>query len=353
MRKLLSLCEITKKTLSNNNSAQINIDNFYDNIDLSVTITRSKFEEMCNELFIKSLEPIQRALKDAKLSTKDINDVVLIGGSTRIPKIQELLNNLFPSKLKTNINPDEAVAFGAAVQAAILNNSGDSKTDQLVLLDVTPLSLGIETAGGVMSVMIKRNSPIPCNKEEFFSTYSDNQPGVTIKVFEGERSMTKDLNCLGVFELTGIPPMPKGTPRIKVNFMVDENGIMSVSATEESTNKVSKIVIENKKGRLESDLIDKMIKDAERFREKDNLVRETIEAKNSLEYYITSVKRTIENTEFKTKIGESKFQELFIKLNSFEEWFEQATENNLTKTDYTNKYKELEDFILPIFKEHI
>ena len=206
----------------------------------------------------------------------------------------------------SNINPDEAVAFGAAVQAAILNNSGDSKTDQIVLLDVTPLSLGIETAGGVMSVMIKRNTPIPCKKEEFFSTYSDNQPGVTIKVYEGERGMTKDLNCLGTFELTGIPPMPKGTPRIKVSFMVDENGIMSVEATEESTNKASKIIIENKKGRLESDLIDKMINDAERFREKDKLIRETIEAKNSLEYYISSVKRTIENTDFRTKLGDIK-----------------------------------------------
>jgi len=349
MRKLLTMCETAKKTLSNNSSAQINIDNFYNGIDLSVQITRTKFEEMCNDLFLKSLEPIRKALSDAKLSTKDINDVVLIGGSTRIPKVQQLLNELFPGKLKTNINPDEAVAFGASVQAAILNNSGDQKTDQLVLLDVTPLSLGIETAGGVMSVMIKRNSAIPCKKEEIFSTYSDNQPGVTIKVYEGERSLTKDLNCLGTFELTGIPPMPKGTPRIKVSFNVDENGIMSVEAVEESTSKTSKIVIENKKGRLENDLIDKMLQDADRFREKDKLVKETIEAKNSLEYYISSVKRTIEGTEFRNKLGEEKFQEIFIKINSFEEWLESG--DKLTQKNYKNKYKELEDYIVPVFKQ--
>lgn len=351
MRKLLSLCEQSKKTLSTSNIAQINIDNFYDGEDLSMNITRSKFEELCAECFTRSLEPIQKALKDAKMGTIDINDVVLIGGSTRIPKIQSLLNELFPGKLKSNINPDEAVAFGAAVQGAILSNNGDNRTDKLVLLDVTPLSLGIETAGGVMSVMIKRNTSIPCEVTEVFSTYCDNQPGVTVRVYEGERSMTKDNNSLGTFELLGIPPMKKGQPRIKVKFMVDVNGIMSVEASEESTNKQNKILIENKKGRLDDSIIEKMIKDSERFCEKDKMAKEKIESKNNLDCYINNSKNSLDNAEVKIKLGEEKFSEIMSKIINIEDWLEESEGISIiNKDDYDNKYKDLESFLIPIFK---
>jgi L1 cell adhesion molecule like protein len=351
MRKLLTLCELAKKTLSTSNVAQISIDNFFEGEDLSMTITRNKFEELCDEYFKRSLEPIEKALKDAKLTKIDINDVVLIGGSTRIPKIQSMLNELFPGKIKSNINPDEAVAFGASVQAAILSNNGDARTDQLVLLDVTPLSLGIETAGGVMSVMIKRNCPIPCEVTETFSTYCDNQPGVTVRVYEGERTMTKDNNSLGTFELLGIPPMKKGQPRIKVKFIVDVNGIMSVEATEESTNKHNKILIENKKGRLEDIVIEQMIKDSERFKEKDKMVKDRIEAKNNLESYISLSKNSLESHEVKIKLGEEKYAEVYTKLFEVIEWTE-ATEETLgvNKEDFDKKYKELEDYLVPVFK---
>ncbi len=349
MRKLQSACEIAKKTLSNSNIANIMIENFYESNDLNMSITKNIFEEICKELFEKTLESVKRALIDAKFSERDIDDVVLIGGSTRIPAVRDILEKKFPGKIRSNINPDEAVAYGATIQAALLSGKQFS-TGEITLIDVTPLSLGIETAGGVMAKMIKRNQTIPCSIEEVFSTFTDNQPAVTIKVFEGERELTKDNNLLGTFELSGIPPLPKGMPRIKVTFTVDANGIMSVQAIEESTGKENKIIIENRKDRLQKEQIQDMINDANRYAELDKMIKEKIEARNSLDNYVSSLKRTVDNTEFKLKLGEETYKEIYVKLMEYDDWMESAEDMNINAKTYTDKYKELENYVLPLIK---
>lgn len=290
LRRLRTACERAKRALSTSSQATVEIDSLYQGIDFSSVITRAKFEDLCGKQFRDTLIPVEKALKDSGFSKKDIDEIVLVGGSTRIPKIQSLVKDFFGKEPSKNINPDEAVAYGASVQAAILKGDSSESTKNIVLLDVTPLSLGIETAGGIMTKIIERNSTIPCEKSEIFSTYSDNQPAVTIQIFEGERIKTADNNRLGMFELAGIPPMPRGVPQIEVKLSLDANGILNVSAIEKSTGKKNNITITNDKGRLSKDEIERMVKNAEKYKMEDEKVKECIQAKMTFESLLISMK---------------------------------------------------------------
>ena len=346
--RLKSAAERAKKTLSSSMSATIEVESLFEGIDFNVTLTRAKFESLCIDDFKKALVPIEQALKDAKMSKNDITDIVLVGGSTRIPKVRELLKEYFNGKdPKSDINPDEAVAYGAAVQAAILAKVDDAKLGEMVLVDVAPLSLGIETSGGVMAKIINRNTSIPCCKEQIFSTYSDNQPGVTVKVYEGEREFTKNNNLLGTFELSGIPPMPRGIPKINVKFDIDANGILNVTATEESSNKTNKITIKNDKNRFTAEELNKMVEDAKKFAQEDKVNKDKIEARNELENYVYNARNASNGEEFKAKLGEKNYKIVNDVVTETVQWVEEN--NNLSKEQYNAKQKEVEKVIHPIF----
>lgn len=347
MRRLRTACERSKRTLSSSTMAQTEVDSLAEGHDFNVKLTRAKFEELCLDLFKSCLEPVEDALRTAKMDKGDINEVVLVGGSTRIPMVQKLLSDFFNGKeLNKSINPDEAVAYGAAVQAAILAGT-DMGTTDIVVVDATPLTLGVEVKGRYMQPIIKRGTPIPVKKSDTFSTFADNQTTVMIKVFEGEREFTKDNNCLGQFTLDGIPSMRRGMPQIEITYDVDANGILNVSAVEKSTGKLNKITITNEKGRLSKEDVERMVKDAEKYREEDEKLRKLLEAKNDLESYISNWNDTLSEEKVKEKLSAEELETVKTKLSEASTWLTENSESE-SKDDFVAKLKELESVINPL-----